>query len=58
MFATHQPATVREEESSTCIVWIGICLGVLVVHTMITGPLYYVILECHGIEDAEQYSER
>ncbi len=45
VFAHKQPADVSEEEPALGIVWIGLRLRVFVVHTMVPGPLYDVILK-------------
>lgn len=44
MFFGHQPANVAEEKATICIMWIGICVRVLVMLTMITNPHIQAIL--------------
>lgn len=44
MFANHQPTNVGEEEPPSGIVGVCVCLGVLVVDTVVPRPLIYVIL--------------
>lgn len=44
MFAAQKPTDVGEEETSLCIVGIGISFAVLVMNSVVTGPVYYCIL--------------
>ena len=44
MFPDQQPATMCKEETTLGIVGICLCLGVLVMDTVITGPFDDVIL--------------
>ena len=45
MLTHQQPAHVSKEKAPFCIMWICIRLRELVMHTMITGPFKYIILE-------------
>lgn len=45
MFPDQQPSDVGEEEASGRVVGVSISFRVLVVHTVITGPVYDGILE-------------
>lgn len=58
MFATQQPADVREEESAGCVVWIGVCFRVFVVNTMISRPMHCRVLEGDGVEDHQDDTQR
>lgn len=49
MFATQQPAHVREEESTLGIVRIRLCLTELVMDTVISGPVNNSVLCTHRI---------
>ena len=44
VFAGHQPTNMCEEEATLCIVGVAIGLGVFVVDSVVTCPLYDVIL--------------
>lgn len=44
MLQHHQPANVREEEASICIVRIGVCFRILMMHTMIAYPIVQGVL--------------
>lgn len=51
MLLAQQPAHVREEESSACIVRIGVRICEFVVHTMVSSPLNDWVLEGDWLED-------
>lgn len=51
MLADHQPAHVREEEASLCVVRVGVGVRELVVHTMVAHPLVDVVLEGDRLEE-------
>lgn len=44
VFALHQPTDVREEEAPVCVVWVGVRLAELVMHTVVANPIRYVVL--------------
>jgi len=44
VFALHQPTDVREEETSVCVVWVGVRLAKLVMHSVVANPIRYVVL--------------
>lgn len=58
MLLAQQPANMRKEEAARGIVGIGIGFRVLVVHTMIAGPVVGGILEGNCIEDHQQHAQR
>lgn len=51
MLFAHQPANVREKESSSGVVRIGISVGELVVHSMISCPMKDWLLASHRLQD-------
>src|SRR5699024_8069391 len=53
----HEPAHVSKEKSTVGVVWIGVCLRVLVMHSMVTTPHVNVILQCHRVQQHQQYSQ-
>lgn len=56
MFADQQPADVGKEEPPGGIVGVGVRLGVLVVNSVVSRPLIYVILHTeHGTGTEEDY---
>ena len=55
MLFAHQPAHVREEESSLGVGRIGICVAVLVMDSMVANPLDDVVLNANCLHDHEQH---
>lgn len=53
MFADHQPAHVREEESSTRVVRVGVGVCELVVDPVVPHPLEDVVLKGDRLEEGE-----
>lgn len=49
VFALHQPTDVREEEASVCVVWVGVRLTELVMHSVVANPIRYVVLRINNI---------
>lgn len=47
MLLAHQPAHVREKESSAGIVWISVRVCELMMHPVIPNPFNYAVLESH-----------
>lgn len=45
VFLHKQPAYMREEEASPCIVGVGICLRVFVMGPVISGPFKDIVLQ-------------
>lgn len=45
VFPDQQPTDVGEEESSGRVVGVSISFGVLVMHTMVSGPVNYCVLD-------------
>lgn len=45
VLSTEQPTDVCEEKASSCVVGVGVCLRILVVDTMVSGPLVDVVLK-------------
>lgn len=46
----QQPADVREEEPTGCVVRIGIRFRIFMVHPMVASPVHGTVLECNGVE--------
>ena len=44
MWCQEKPTDVREKESTLCIMWIGVGLGIFMVNTMIVGPSVSIAL--------------
>lgn len=45
MFPNQKPANVGEEKASSRIMRVSVCLRILMVHAVITSPIYHWILE-------------
>jgi len=45
VFPAQQPTNMGEEETTSGIMWISVGLRKLVMYTVITGPLYNVVLK-------------
>lgn len=45
MLFHHKPTNMREEKSSLCVVGIGICFGIFMVHSVISNPIEHGILK-------------
>lgn len=54
MFLTHEPAHVREEETSACVMGVGVRVCEFMVNTMIANPLDDAVLEGHRLEEHEK----
>ncbi|KAK2560096.1 hypothetical protein P5673_017055 [Acropora cervicornis] len=46
----EQPPNMCEKESSLCVVWVGVCFGILVVNAMVPYPIKDGILCSRGIK--------
>ncbi|MPC22849.1 hypothetical protein E2C01_015877 [Portunus trituberculatus] len=57
VLAVHQPTHVREEKAASCIVWVGVCLAVFVMHAMVPRPLVDVVLKGYGLTHTENYTQ-
>lgn len=58
MLAYQQPTNMSEEESTSSIVWVSICLRVFVVHTMVSSPINNCILESQCVAESQEKSQR
>lgn len=58
VFAHQQPANMSKEKAPFCIMGICIRLREFVVCTVVSGPLINIILESHGVDYGQEYSER
>lgn len=57
VLADQQPTHVGEEESPGGVVRIGVCVGELVMHSVVAGPLVDGVLECDGLQDHKEDAE-
>lgn len=58
MLLAEQPTHVGEEEATTRVVGIGVCVGKLVMHTMIACPLPDAVLEGERLAQHEENAQR
>jgi len=54
MLLAHQPTHVGEEEATTRVMGIGVCVSELVMHTMITSPFPDAVLEGQRLAEHEE----
>lgn len=57
MLPQHQPTHVREKETAFRIMRVGICIGVFMMHPMISNPFMNAVLECNQIRYGQKESQ-